>query len=496
MKKVGLSVALLLLTAPVYAQLLHVPGAGSAVLEISVPGCATCTQTLIHGAGLTCTTASPSGNVTCTLPVGHTTPAVSGQPRFQFTGWPDTTTPARFVAICNATVAGGPCNSTTTLSFQNSSIRKITASTSTAQKVQLKIGFTQGLLPDSFNDQILDTTSGYAHTYSSRGSFTTTTGAVASNNTHDVQYSFTYVRSSSQCGTGSDPTPDPFSPTLISDCTRTKAVACASPLTNTTAGITCNSAGGNYVNRSTFSNVITPSAKFDLKDLVQRTCQDPLLFGSTGNPTCRALVRQNATLAYGFVRANDRVNITTTAEGAIGHLQSVPGVSTGLLLLSQADALRCLLHESGGGVSVNPNDNGQFKVRCFGSPEIETGTMLADTTFFGLGEGNRIKAKEIRYNQNFADPVTGVTDGFPDVWVIFDSSDLNQAGISCANYAQQSLTFLLESTATVTVSGTILVAGKQKGKSQQTDFGDFTEVLQGAPISSEITATVGPCNNP
>lgn len=492
MKKVGLSIAFLLFAAPVHAQLLHVPGAGSAVLEISVPNCgAACTQVLTQGSGLTCSIIdNTSRNVICTLPVGHTTPQVSGQPRFQFTGWPDTTTPARFVAICNA--GGNPtaCSSTTTLSFQNSSIKKLSATTSTAEKVQLKFGFTQGLLPDSFNDQILDATSGYAHTFSSRGSFTTATGAVAANNTHGVQYSYTYVLSSSQCGTGSDPTPNPFSSTLINTCTRTKAVPCATPLSNTTAGVTCNSVGGEYINKSTFSNVITPSAKFDLKDLVQRTCTDPLLFGSTGNPTCRAIVRQNATLTYGLLRLNDRVNITTSAEGAIAPIAQA-------VALSEAEGLRCQLHESGGGTSVNPNDNGQFKVRVFGSAAIDTNTMLAATTKFGFGEGNSITAKEIRYNETFPDPVTGVTDQFFDATVVFDSEDLNGAGITCLAYGGQTLTFLLETVADLKISYEILVSGKQKGKDKgPKSFGTFTDLVPDASISCEIPATVGPCNNP
>jgi hypothetical protein len=214
---------------------------------------------------------------------------------------------------------------------------------------------------------------------------------------------------------------------------------------------------------------------------------------TTGNPTCRAIERQSATLSYGFVRVNDRVNITGSATGASGLIPDVVRLSTG-------EGLKCGLHESGGGISINPNDNGQFKIRLFGSAfiELNSNATLPENTKFGLPGGNFITAKDIRYNENFNDPETGVPDQFFDVTAVFDSEELGPvANITCApEFAGQTFTFLLESRANVTASGTTIVAGKPKGQSTgEQNFGTFANTSP-APVSCEVPATVGPCNNP
>jgi len=485
-------VALGFFYAPAYAH--HVPGASSAVAEISVVGCTapSCKVILTTATtpGLKCSTDATTRNVTCNLPQGFTIPAtlVSGQGQFQFTrttSLTDTTLGAEFVATCNAASSTSPCNNLTSLSFRNTTIKKLSATTTAAQKVEVKLGFTLGLLPDAtLNDSVLDATKGFAHLFSSRGTFVPASGFTALNNTHAAQYSFTYVLSNATCGTTTASTPEPFN---IAGCTATRAVPCVGPATNSLNGVTCSTTGGDFLLKSSTSNAITTPGKFDLQDLTQRTCGN--LFTS-GNPTCRAIERQSATVSYGFVRQNDRVNITGSAVGASGQIPDV-------VRLSNGEALECSLHESGGGTGINPNDNGQFKVKLFGSSliDLNTNVTLAQNTKFGLPGGEFLTAKDIRYNQLFDDPETGVPDQFFDVWAIFDASELQTVGnISCALYKGQTLTFMLQSQANVTASGTINVAGKPKGQSTgEQSFGSFSGAEPGL-VSCEIPATVGPCN--
>lgn len=492
MKRVGLSIALSLLAAPIYAH--HVPGPDSASVEVTVLGCnlatnPSCQVTLTTANGLNCRESTDGKrNVTCNLPQGLRVPAapVAGQPQFEFTRTTllsDPTLGAEFVALCNAVSLDGPCDNTTQYRFQNSTIRKVSPTTTTAQKVQMKMGFTLGLLNNNLNDSTpLSATSGFAHVFSSRGNFVNGASSfqAALNNTHSAAASFTYVLSSATCGTTSADSPEPFD---NSACYSEVVIPCVAPSTDPNKGVTCGATQGDYVVKSstlTSWNSITIGGKIDLQDLVQRTCSS--LFN--GNPTCRTIERGSATLTYGFVRQNDRVNITSSGVGATS---TAPGAT----VVSNAEGLQCGLHESGGGTTVNPNDQGNFKVRCFGSAAIDTNTMIPTTTFFGLPGGTLIQATDIRYNQSYADS-DGVIDEFPDVSVVFDSSDLAAAGITCAAYGGENMTFVLQSVADVTVSVTTIVQGKQK---KAANFGSST-TTQSATVSGEIPAIVGPCNNP
>jgi hypothetical protein len=423
--------------------------------------------------------------VTCNLPQGFRIPAapILGQPQFELTRTVATTDPtlgAEFVAICGA-VGGGACDNTVQYKFQSSTIRKVAGSGITTQQVRLDMGFTMGLLPDaSLNTATLDPTVGRAHGFASRGTFVPAGALTALGNTHSAAASFTYALSSSTCGNTSAASPEPFG---IPGCTATLAIPCASPLTNTNTGVTCSPTGASYsVNNSILTswNAISVAGRLDLRDAIQRTCGN--LF-TQGNPTCRAVERGTATLTYGLRRINDRVNITASGVGSSGLIEDVS-------VLSAAESLQCGLHEANSGTTINPNDNGNFKIDVLGSSAIDTNTMLAGTTFIGLPGGALVQADDIRYNQNFND------DGIPDAWVIFDASELAPvAGITCAAFGGQTITLVLQSDADVTVTGTTVVAGKQQGKKGSQNFGDFTTTKR-AVVSCEIQARVGPCNNP
>jgi hypothetical protein len=487
MKTVGLSIALLSLATPLYAH--HVPGPSSAVVNVSIPGCtaAACNVTLTTGDGLNCRESTDgTRNVTCNLPQGFRIPAapILGQPQFELTRTVATTDPtlgAEFVAICGA-VGGGACDNTVQYKFQSSTIRKIAGLGTTTQQVQIQMGFTMGLLPDaSLNTVTLDPTVGRAHGFASRGTFVPAAPALAAlGNTHSAAASFTYALSNNTCGNTSASSPEPFS---ISGCTATLAIPCASPLTNVNTGVACSPTGASYeVKSSTLSswNAISVAGRLDLRDSVQRTCGN--LFPQ-GNSTCRAIERGGATLTYGLRRINDRVNITASGVGSSGLIEDVS-------VLSAAEGLQCGLHEANAGTTINPNDNGNFKIDVLGSASITTSSMLAGTTFIGLPGGSLVQADDIRYNQNFND------DGFFDAWVVFDASQLAPvAGITCAEFGGQTITLILQSEADVTVTTTTVVAGKQQGKKGSQNFGDFTTTKR-AVVSCEIPARVGPCNNP
>ena len=400
------------------------------------------------------------------------------------------TTPAKgaeFVALCNA-VNGGPCDNTIQYKFTNSTIRKIAGLGTTTQQVRLDFGFTMGLLPNqSLNPVTLDPAVGRAHGFSSRGTEVPSGALTALGNTHSAAASFTYALSNSQCGTTSAASPEPFN---IAGCTASRVIPCLSPATDPNKGVTCSSTGGAYsVNSSSLTswNSITVAGNMSLQDNVQRTCGN--LFTS-GNPTCRAIERGTATLTYGLRRLNDKVNITSSSVATSGLNEDVLAVSAG-------ENLQCNLHESGGGVSINPNDQGQFKISVFGDAFIPTSTMDATKTFLSLPGGTPIPALEIRYNQNFKDPETNVPDEFFDAWVVFDSAALAPAGITCAAFPGQTITLVLQSEADVLISGSTIVAGSEQGKKGVVNFGDFTNKPKfDTPVSCEIPAIVGPCNNP
>jgi hypothetical protein len=339
------------------------------------------------------------------------------------------------------------------------------------------MGFTLGLVPDaSLNTSTLDPTVGRAHGFASRGTFVPAGALAALGNTHSAAAAFTYVLSSAACGVG-EIGPDPFS---IPGCTATLSVPCASPLTNVNTGVTCSPTGASYeVRSSTLSswNAISVAGRLDLRDPVQRTCGNlfPAVEGLA--PTCRAIERGGATLSYGLRRINDRVNITASGVGASGLIEDITA-------LSAAEGLQCALHESAGGTRINPNSNGHFKVDVLGSANIDTNTMLAATTFIGLPGGDLVQADDIRYNRKLN------KDGFFDAWVVFDSSNLAPAGITCEAFGGETITLILQSAADVTVSGSKVVAGEG-----EQSHGDFT-ATRPAVVSCEIPATVGPCNKP
>ena len=480
--------------SPVYAH--HTPGDASVTL--TVVGCDTsanpsCTATFTNTSGLNCRVSTDGKrNVTCNLPQPVTIPSspVAGQPQFELRRTVDAVDSsgnalgAEFVALCNASSITGDCDNTVLYKFTNSTIRKLSASTTTAQQVRIDFAFTIGLVPDqSLNSATLDGTIGRSHGFSSRGTEVPSGSLTALGNTHSAAASFTYVLSNNTCGTTSDSTPEPFD---ISGCTATMVIPCVSPTTSSTTCVNCSATGGTYsVNNSflTSWNNITVAGNMVLQDSLQRTCSN--LFN--GNPDCRAIERGSATLTYGFRRQNDRVNVTSSSVGTSGLYQD-------LLATNAGETMGCNLHESGGGVSINPNDNGNYKIKVFGSATIDTNTLKVANTFISLPGGGLMPATDIRYNQNFADPLTGVADQFPDAWVVFDSSDLTPVGgISCQLYANQTLTLVVQSTADVTVSGTTVVAGKNN---RTKNFGNFTTVKFDAPVSCEIPALVSPCNNP
>lgn len=489
MKRVGLSIALSLLAAPIYAH--HVPGSSSAVVTVSIPGCANpaCSVTVTTANGLNCREDANTRNVTCNLPAPFRIPAtaISGQPQFDLSRTVAATDPAgnalgaEFIAICNA-VLGGACDNTIQYKFQNSTIRKIAGSGFTTQRVQIDMGFTMGLLPDqSLNStSTTDPTIGRAHGFSSKGTFVPAGTLVALGNTHSASASFTYVQSSGTCGSVSEPF-------ATSGCTATMAIPCSTPATDSNKGVTCTSTGGSYeVKSSTLAswNAISVAGGLNLLDGVQRLCTN--LFGN--NKTCQAVERGTATLTYGLRRINDRVNITASGEGT-------SGLASSALTEQAAEGAKCSLHESNGGTTINPNDNGQFKVQFFGDSAIDTSTADLATTFLSLPGGALIQAKDIRYNLTLSDPETGIADEFFDAWVIYDSSDLQAAGITCQDLAGQSITLIQQSVADVTVSGSTVVAGFLPGRRQATSFGDFTTTTP-AQVVCEIPAIVGPCNNP
>jgi hypothetical protein len=110
--------------------------------------------------------------------------------------------------------------------------------------------------------------------------------------------------------------------------------------------------------------------------------------------------------------------------------------------------------------------------------------MLPATTFIGLPGGDLVQADDIRYNRKLN------KDGFFDAWVVFDSSNLAPAGITCEAFGGETITLILQSAADVTVSGSKVVAGEG-----EQSHGDFTATRR-AVVSCEIPATVGPCNKP
>src|SRR5262245_1542573 len=141
MKNIGLSIALLSLATPLYAH--HIPGPVSAVVTLSIPGCAdpACSVTLTTSStpGLNCREDALTRNVTCNLPAGFRFPAVTlggpppaGQPQFLLTRTVAATDAAgnalgaEFVAICGA-VSGGACDNTVQYKFQSSTIQKVVA---------------------------------------------------------------------------------------------------------------------------------------------------------------------------------------------------------------------------------------------------------------------------------------------------------------------------------------------------------------------------------
>ena len=94
-------------------------------------------------------------------------------------------------------------------------------------QVEIKAGYTLGLLPDAtLNDTVLDATKGFAHTFSSRGTFVNGSNSLsgAVNNTHNAAYSFTYVLASGTCGTATEP----FN---TAGCTAARRIQCKSPTT-------------------------------------------------------------------------------------------------------------------------------------------------------------------------------------------------------------------------------------------------------------------------
>jgi len=445
--------------------------------------------------------------VTCNLPETVLIPAtaVAGFGQFRITRTsPLTGKGGEFVALCNATSASSPCNNLTQYKFQYTTIQRMDFNLGVSvanATVQIKMGYTLGLLPDAtLNDTVLDATKGFAHTFSSRGSFVNGSNSLsgAVNNVHNAEYSFTYVLGSGTCGTATEP----FN---TAGCTASKRIKCKLPAPS--ASVICETdpadtdprAQYTVTSTATSLNSVTPAGALQLEDPIQRTCGN--LFPTIGNPTCRAVERGTGTLKYSLTRRLDKVNITASAVGASGSLPNILAVSAG-------ENLKCFLHESGG--TLNPNDKGKFQLRVFGSAEISTNSMDAATTFFGI-PGNPeedpnnptpspvlIAAEQIRYNNFFADPATGVIDEFPDAWVVFDAERLaTLGGITCSpELAQQLNTFVMQSTADVTVSGIIQVEGKPKPNPKPSAGTPFNLLMPDRSVSCEIQAVVGPCNNP
>ncbi|HZM37011.1 MAG TPA: hypothetical protein VFC18_21310 [Burkholderiales bacterium] len=387
---------------------------------------------------------------------------------------------AEFVAICNAAVLNGPCDNTIQYKFQNSTIKKVGGTNGVKQDVKLEMGFTMGVLPTASVSDL-----GRAHGFESRGQYvppTLTTSVVG--NTHNAVASFIYVQSSATCGTTDAPTPEPFS---IAGCTARATIPCSSPLTSTTTGVTCTSTGGTYQVKSLTSKSITSAGNIKLVDSIQKTCG--ALFG--GGKTCRAIERGEATLTYGLKNLNDKVNITASGAGHSGPFQNV-------LALSEAEGVRCYLHNSTGGTTINPNSQGQFQIRVLGSANFDTNTMDFTTTALSLPGGNLIPARSIRYNETFTDPETGVADEFFDATVVYDSSNLappapDGGGISCADFSGQEITLVQQQVADVTVSGTVLVQDHRPKPRTVATFENEPVTLL---TSCEVPVTVGPCNNP
>ena len=491
-------VALGFLYSPVYSH--HVPGPTSASVVISIPGTAT-SVTLSTGAAdanfrLTCTElTTTTRNVTCNLPATQTIgglvhpfripagPVVAGTLQFEITRTvPGTPAKgAEFVALCNA-VSGGPCDNTIQYKFVNSTIKKVGGSGTTAQQVQLDFGFTMGLLPNqSLNSGTIESPGvGRTHGFTSSGMNVQASGLTAFGNTSFAAASFTYVLSNAQCGTTNALSPEPFS---IAGCTKTLPIPCKTGI----GGVTCSASGGSYtVNSTTLTshNAIAVGGAITLLDNTQRLCTDLAMFGA--GKTCRAIERGNATVRYGLTRINDKVNISASGEGSSGLVQDV-------VTAAAAENGKCGLHESGGGVNVNPNAGGQFQVRMFGSAEINTNTTHPTTTFLSLPGGKKIQANDIRYNFNFEDPETGVRDEFFDVWVVYNSSEL-QPDVTCEAMAGQTITLVQEAVADVTVPYQTVVAGEQRGPTPDTQTFPPLISTQPAVVKCQIQAIVGPCN--
>ena len=474
--------------SPTHAH--HRPGVESARVVITIPSTGA-SVTLTHNdpdpnKRLTCAVPDPlTRNAVCNMPATTTGPhpfripagalRTDGTLQFEITR---TVTSgnlgAEFVAICNASVLNGPCANTIQYKFQNSTIKKVSGANGTRQEIKLEMGFTMGVLPTASVSDL-----GRAHGFESRGQYVapTLTTSVVGNN-HSAAASFIYVQSSATCGTTDAATPEPFS---ISGCTARGVIPCSSPLTSSTTGVTCTSTSGAYEVKSTTSKAITSAGNVKLIDGIQKTCT--ALFGA--GKTCRAIERGEATLTYGLKNLNDKVNITASGAGHSGPFQDV-------LALSAAEDVKCGLHNSTGGTNINPNSNGQFQIRVFGSANFDTNTMELATTAISLPGGNLIPARDIRYNETFQNPETGVADEFFDATVVYNADELAvPGGITCLELGQQEITLVQQQWADVKVSGTVLVQDhRPKPRTGATFNNEPVTVL----TSCEIPVTVGPCN--
>ncbi len=341
--------------------------------------------------------------------------------------------------------------------LQNTKIKKTSVTTAVAEKVEIRIGWTFPVTAASLS------TSGRAHGGSSKGTFYNGTQP-AWLDTHTPAASFTYVRDSTTCNSAGD------GALTNAGCTATQSVPCSSPATYCpSAAFTVPSAA-----TSIASNVIASGGNIQLIDSPQRLCANVF---QDQNARCQSVERDGLTLTYGFVRQNDYISIGGSSNSYAGDFSEVVVFQAGEN--SAAD-----LHESSG--VINPNDSGKFKVAVYGSAQLDTFSLDCSTAKFGLPGGSLIPAVQCSYNQL----LNG--DTIPDAFIMFSSTGLATAGITCA-LAPGPIMVVLEVTGDVNVSGTTVVAdwkgNKQKLSTPQPFTGPHTTT-----IFAEMSAMVGPCN--
>ena len=453
----------LLVVAPAYAVVAQPTGVstgpGSAQVDICIPNCGgeNPSVTLTTGSSnpdtrITCQPPDSNGNVVCNLPATTT----GGFP-FRFpAGGPPTSGPQFEITRTTALsgrgaefqALGGSSTTLAQLKLQNTRIKKVNGSSSSVDKVQIKISWTFKFdTADSLNN------TGRVHGGSSKGTFFPSGRTVALQDTHTVAEFFTYVVDNVFCTPLDD---DAYSTPY---CTETVPIPCSGPAAACQSSTTPPFPGTYTVaiNQPQY-NVITPPGGIQLTDSTPWKCYDFF------EDACQPVERDTIQLTYGL-KLNDRIDV-----GGSGATYSGEDINV-ITALQAAEDVKIDLHESNG--VINPDDNGHFKVSVYGSALLDTSSLECPTEGpfgppnfgFGLPGGTLIPAVKCMLHQN----LNG--DGFPDAFIMFSARDLATAGITCDLAPEAPIMVELMVTGGInTLGGTIMV-----------------------PLSGDTSAGIGPC---